>query len=310
MTPNEQPPSPQLARLENIIVNTSASFSASTGRLLEAIRGFDAAAGWAAAGCRSCAAWLSWRVGVGVVAAREQVRVARALGDLPRTDAALHDGRLSYSKVRAMTRVATPANEAELVELAELSTASQLERICRGYPSCKREITGEEPAEGKQRRIDWRWQDGGLRFSGWLSAEEGELVRQAMITALDSLRQEAARGSAEDASAEATRESSEDASAEATRESFENASAEALRESVENASAQARRESVENASAEARRESSESASAEAVRRPAENASTESPRGSTRSAFAEARPPGTGPNPTWPTPWSRWPRPPW
>jgi len=191
MTSNDSAPSLPLDELEEIIVNTSASISASTGVLLDAVRDFDLAEGWGAAGCRSCAHWLSWRVGVGLVAAREQVRVARALADLPRIDAGLHDGRLSYSKVRAMTRVATPENEAELVELAELSTASQLERICRGYRSCHREISGEEPAATRQRRIDWRWEDGGLRLSGWLPADEGELVRKAIQAALDSLREEA-----------------------------------------------------------------------------------------------------------------------
>ncbi len=191
-------PALQLAELEDRIVQTSASISASTGLLLDAVRAFDAAEGWGAAGYRSCAQWLSWRVGLGLVAARKQVRVARALGGLPRTNAALHSGRISYSKVRAMTRVATAANEAELVELAELSTASQLERICRGY----RQATVDESTPEPQRRLNWRWEDGGLRLSGWFPAEEGELIRQALLAAVDSLREEA-RAESIDASAEA-----------------------------------------------------------------------------------------------------------
>ena len=159
MTSNPADASDRLQDLEQTIIGTSSSIYAATGKLLDAIRAFDAAEGWAAAGSPSCAAWLGWRVGVGVVAAREQVRVARALGDLPGIDAALHDGRLSYSKVRAMTRVATHANEAELLDLAELSTASQLERICRGYRGCRREITGKELASAKQRRIN-SWYSG------------------------------------------------------------------------------------------------------------------------------------------------------
>ena len=228
MTSHDTSTPAQLDQLERTIVDTSASISASTGVLLSAVRAFDAAEGWCAAGCRSCAAWLSWRVGVGVVAAREQVRVARALGELPLIDASLHDGRLSYSKVRAMTRVATPANEAELVELAELCTASQLERICRGYRTCHREVTGEEPPAAKQRRIRWRWEDGGLRLSGWLPADEGELVRTALTAALASLR--------EDASAEAPDDTKTDDSAEAPDEvgpdtsAGPDASAEALRQ--------------------------------------------------------------------------------
>ena len=251
MTSNTPSASSQLERLEQIIVNTSASISASTGALLDAVRDFDIAEGWGAAGCRSCAEWLGWRVGVGRVAAREQVRVARALGGLPFIDAALHDGRLSYSKVRAMTRVATPANEAELLELAELSTASQLERICRGYRRCHREITGEEPPAAKQRRIDWRWEDGGLRLSGWLPADEGELVRQALMTALASLRREARGRSAEHASAEATEDAAKDDSAETPEEAEELHPSEAAEDLAEHDSAEAPDDGGQHDSAEA-----------------------------------------------------------
>ena len=182
-----------LAEIEDRIVNTSASMSALTGRLLDDLRAFDEVEGWAAAGARSFPQWLSWRVGIGVPTAREQVRVARALGGLARINSALHEGRLSYSKVRAMTRVATPENEEELLGLALLSTAAQLERICRGYRQCRQEIEGYE-RQPLQRKVEWWWEDGGLRFSGWLPAEEGGLVRQAILGAMDSLREEAWAG--------------------------------------------------------------------------------------------------------------------
>lgn len=83
----------------------------------------------------SCAHWLSWRVGLDLVTARERVRVARALGKLPAIDAAMAAGKLSYSKVRAISRVATPANDAAFVEVAVAATGGQLERLCRGYRS-------------------------------------------------------------------------------------------------------------------------------------------------------------------------------
>jgi hypothetical protein len=71
------------------------------------IREFDARGGWSN-GFRSCAEWLSWRVNLDLGAAQQKVRVARALGTLPRLAQALARGELSYAKVRALTRVATP----------------------------------------------------------------------------------------------------------------------------------------------------------------------------------------------------------
>ena len=86
---------------------------------------------WHRAGALSCAHWLSWRVGMDLGAAREKVRVARKLGELPLRDQALRKGEISYSKVRAMTRVATEANEGELLGMARCATGAQLEKICR-----------------------------------------------------------------------------------------------------------------------------------------------------------------------------------
>ena len=108
-------------------------------RLLADLRTFDASNHWADAGARSCASWLSWRVGWDPGTARERLRVARALGELPRIDAALREGRLSYSKVRAITRVAAPATEAALLDDALCTTAAQLEIICRGLRSVQRQ---------------------------------------------------------------------------------------------------------------------------------------------------------------------------
>jgi hypothetical protein len=84
-------------------------------------------------GALSCAHWLNWRIGLDLGAARERVRVARALGSSPVLDDALRRGMVSYSKIRAMTRVASPDNESSLLEMARHATASQLEKICRGY---------------------------------------------------------------------------------------------------------------------------------------------------------------------------------
>ncbi|MBI2207178.1 MAG: DUF222 domain-containing protein, partial [Candidatus Rokubacteria bacterium] len=94
-------------RLGDEIAELSAHLEAATARLLDLIRAFDARGGWSN-GFRSCAAWLSWRIGLDLGAAREKVRVARALGTLPKLAQALARGELSYATVRALTRVAAP----------------------------------------------------------------------------------------------------------------------------------------------------------------------------------------------------------
>jgi len=98
----------QIDQLADEIAVLAARIDAATHQLLTHIRRFDEAMGWAKQGAKSCAHWLSWRIGVDLPAAREKVRTARALGSLPKMDAALARGELSYSKVRAMTRVAGP----------------------------------------------------------------------------------------------------------------------------------------------------------------------------------------------------------
>ena len=126
-----QHPFADLDRLGDEIAELSAHLDAATARLLSMIREFDARGGWNS-GFRSCAAWLSWRVGLDLGAARERVRVARALEALPLLAQALARGQLSYAKVRALTRVATPETEARLLTVGRSGTAAHVERIVRG----------------------------------------------------------------------------------------------------------------------------------------------------------------------------------
>src|SRR5207249_7565041 len=114
------------------IAALSAHLDAATAQLLDLIREFDVHAGWNT-GFRSCAHWLNWRVGLDLGAARERVRVARALGTLPLLAQALAKGDLSYAKVRALTRVATPATEERLLAGGRAGTADHVERIARGW---------------------------------------------------------------------------------------------------------------------------------------------------------------------------------
>src|SRR5262245_48001041 len=106
----------ELDRLGDEIAVQSVHLEAATARLLDLIRQFDAEGGWNN-GFRSCAHWLCWRVGLDLGAAREKVRVARTLGTLPRLAESLARGELSYAKVRALTRVATPDNEERLLTI-------------------------------------------------------------------------------------------------------------------------------------------------------------------------------------------------
>ena len=119
-------------RLGDKIAELAAHLEAATARLLNLIREFDAREGWGN-GFKSCAYWLSWRVGYAPGAAREHVRVARALGTLPLLSQALARGELSYAKVRELTRVATPETEERLVAVGRAGTAEHVERIVRGW---------------------------------------------------------------------------------------------------------------------------------------------------------------------------------
>ncbi|MBK7536370.1 MAG: DUF222 domain-containing protein [Myxococcales bacterium] len=113
------------------IAEQAVHLDAAMHRLLADLRTFDAAGGWYRQGFGSCAHWLSWRVGWDLGTAREHLRVARALHTLPQVSEALAAGKISYSKTRAITRVATAATEAVLLGYAQHCTASQLETVCR-----------------------------------------------------------------------------------------------------------------------------------------------------------------------------------
>ena len=132
-----------LDRLGDEIAELAVHLDAATARLLDLIREFDARGGWNN-GFRSCAEWLSWRVGLDLGAAREKVRVARALATLPQLAQALAHGELSYAKVRALTRVATPETEERLLAIGRAGTAEHVERIVRGWRRVDRKAERDE----------------------------------------------------------------------------------------------------------------------------------------------------------------------
>jgi len=198
----------ELDQLGDEIAELSAHLDAATARLLTLIREFDARGGWNT-GFRSCAAWLSWRVGLDLGAARERVRVARALGSLPLLAEALARGELSYAKVRALTRVATPETEARLLAVGRAGTAAHVERIVRGWRSVDRRAEARETARRHaSRALHVRTDDDGMVVvSGRLEPEVGALLTQALAAARETLYQRArardeAAGNLGDVSAE------------------------------------------------------------------------------------------------------------
>jgi len=164
--------------LGNEIASLSARLDAATHRLLECIRRFDEALGWHEQGALSCAHWLAWRLGWDPATAREKVRVARALGRLPAINESLRTARLSYAKVRALTRVATPENEAKLLEMALVATGAQLERLCRGYRGV---LDGEMPPAPEERSVRQRLLPGGMvKLELVLEPDEADLILRAI----------------------------------------------------------------------------------------------------------------------------------
>jgi hypothetical protein len=179
------------ADLEAELARLASHLYAGTCRWLELVAELDRRSGWVEAGVRSCAEWIAWRCALTPRAAREHVRVARSLDELPLTHASFARGELSYAKVRAVTRVATPESEEELLELARVCTASQLERSVRAY---RRVSVEEARRQQDDARLSVFWNpDGSLELHGRLAPEDGALL----LRALEAMRDSLWRGSAE-----------------------------------------------------------------------------------------------------------------
>jgi hypothetical protein len=180
----------ELDRLGDEIAELSAHLEAATARLLDLIREFDTREGWSN-GFRSCAVWLSWRVGLDLGAAREKVRVAHALGTLPVLARALASGELSYSKIRALTRVATPEAEERLLAVGRAGTAEHVERIVRGWRRVDRNAENQESArQHKSRALHvYPDEDGMVVIRGRLTPEVGALLLRAFEAARETVRE-------------------------------------------------------------------------------------------------------------------------
>lgn len=168
-------------RLETQMRSLAARVAAVTCEFLIAVGEYDRRRGWERWECRDMANWLSWKCSMSPVTAREHVRVARALGDFHLVRDRFREGRLTYSQVRAIVRAATPETESALVELAEVSTAAQLEDITRAFRRTRRAAVESAEARHCGRYIRYSWDDeGNLVGSFKLPAEAGAALMGAI----------------------------------------------------------------------------------------------------------------------------------
>jgi hypothetical protein len=176
-------------RLEDELAALAAHLNAATARWLELVVAFrqeDGAAG------DDLARWLAFRCGISGREAREYVRVAEALQELPQTRDAFARGELTFTKVRALTKIATPASERRLIELAFALTASQLERARRAF----RRMRSEESRDSHELEyVDYHWgEDGSLYLRARLPAEDGTLLVRALDAARERVRERQKEG--------------------------------------------------------------------------------------------------------------------
>jgi hypothetical protein len=171
------------------ITELAGHLNAANARWLALIAEFDRRRGWAEWGVKSCAHWLNWKCGIALGAAREKLRTAHALLGLPRIAEAMAEGRLSFSKVRAMTRVAEPDTEVMFLNVGLNGTATHVEKLVRSYRRAKE--SQELSREAQQQRNQSLWwfhePDGSLSIKGRFPAEVGALFIKAIQAAEDSI---------------------------------------------------------------------------------------------------------------------------
>jgi hypothetical protein len=170
------------------ITELAGHLNAAHARWLALIAELDRRSAWAEWGVKSCAHWLNWKCGLDLGAAREKLRVARALERLPRIAASMAAGKLSYSKVRAMTRVAEAPNEEYLLNIALHATAHHVEKLVRSYRRVQesQELTREARQQTGRELYWFHDDDGSLVIRARLTAEAGALFIKALQVAEDS----------------------------------------------------------------------------------------------------------------------------
>ena len=183
--------------VEDALLVWAGRVAAGEARLLAFLGEFDSREGWA--GFPSCAAWLSWRLAIGPKAASEKVRVARALRSMPLTRATFERGELSYTQVRAVTRVTDASGEEEMLQVARSCSGEQIERLARGIRRAK--ALDDPEASAARYGVTWRHdEDGTVVLTARLPVEQAAVILAALDTCREQLER-AARGH-DDSSAE------------------------------------------------------------------------------------------------------------
>jgi len=173
--------------LMDLITQLAGHLNAANARFLALNAEFDRRQGWAVWGVKSCAHWLNWKCGLTLGAAREKLRAAHALGRLPEISAAMTVGKLSYAKVRAITRIADETNEGFLLGIAMHGTASHVEDTVRSYRRAQEtQELSREAAQQRNQRLHWFHEaDGSLTIKARVPAEVGALFIRALQAAED-----------------------------------------------------------------------------------------------------------------------------
>ena len=177
------------AELRCAVTDMAAHINVADWRFIKLIAAMDRTCGWNERGFCNLGNWLDHRCGLGPCAARERIRIGRALARLPDIDAAFRDGVLSYSKVRAITRVATRETEGMLLDIAGRSSAAQLESLVRTYERVERSDRERVPSE-QRRGLSWHYEDGMLVVTATVPAERGALVINALQKVVDARKDE------------------------------------------------------------------------------------------------------------------------
>jgi hypothetical protein len=177
----------EIATLEAQITELVGHLNSANHRLLSLLAEFDRRKCWWDSATQSCAHWLNWKCGINIGAAREKVRVAHALALLPRISAAMERGELSYSKVRAITRVADASTEEFLLSIALHGTAHHVEKLVSSFRRVQQvEELSREARQQAARRVTCMWDDdGSLIIRASLPAEAGALFVRALDAAAE-----------------------------------------------------------------------------------------------------------------------------
>ena len=181
VTPIRTGLSPDLDPLGDEIALLCAHITAATYQLLRLLKVYDEEERWQ--GFRSCAHWLSWRTGISLGPAREKMRVARCLPSLSLIPEAFARGELSYSKVRALTRIANAENEEKLLEFARHGTTAHVERMVRYWRRLDRGDASEAARAERRGLSVWLTDDGSYEVRGRLNPEVGALLLKALEVA-------------------------------------------------------------------------------------------------------------------------------